>query len=614
MIALNGRPALLEGWAHGLPQRPLTGQLTLTLPAKFDFVRWQTRFRAGVEAVHAAAPVDWLAQHRASSADESVLATVLHAVQAVLRSLRIPVHSGFRLWRSHPPAGAGADRPIWSYAIPVVYPLGSEGVLHWLVDIANHAMGPDPMPEGPLAAYAGAGMTSPAWVSKGTAMLEQLKPLAAPGVNIFPLITAALDLGIQARSLTGRFLTLGVGDQARLFDSTLTDRTPSIGVQLARSKLMCAEVLRAAGLPVPEQRLARSVEDAMKAVERLGFPLVVKPADLDRGEGVAADLRSAEAVREAFSRAIALSREVLIERHIVGATHRLTVWDGRLIRVTRRVTAGVTGDGQSTVEQLVERLREDPTQLRRAARMGKPLIELDAEAHSMLGQQGLTVRSVPAAGRRVRLRRRDNVNAGGTNEQIALETVHPDNVLLALRAARILRLDIAGIDFITEDITRSWMDAGGGICEVNAQPQIGISDTPDLYHRMLREAMPRLGRIPIVIHAVADAGLAPALDDDHAVYNARAARDRVVIEGQTVSVGHRSAFAAIRCALHDPAVRGLQAVVPIDELLTTGLPACWVDRIVVHASPVTALAQTGSTVARLREQFAGNVGEVTVAP
>jgi cyanophycin synthetase len=239
----------------------------------------------------------------------------------------------------------------------------------------------------------------------------------------------------------------------------------------------------------------------------------------------------------------------------------------------------------------------------------------------MLAQQGLTVRSIPSAGRRVRLRRRDNVNAGGSNEQVALEAIHPDNEVLALRAARILRLDIAGIDFITEDITKSWMEVGGGICEVNAQPQIGISDAPDLYHRILREAMPRLGRVPMVLHAVVpavgghpDRGDDAPPDDGLAVFNTTATRERVVVDGRTVSERHATAFEAIRAALNDPGVRGLIATMPINELLAAGLPARWIDRILVHRSNSLQESEMRRILDGLRSRFAGNVGEIIEAP
>jgi cyanophycin synthetase len=442
---------------------------------------------------------------------------------------------------------------------------------------------------------------------RGRVLFERLKPFAANGLNLFPMVDAALDLGIEVRRLTGRVISLGVGARSRLFDSTLSDRTPSIGVQLARSKMMCNEVLRAAGLPAPPQQVARSPEDAIKASQTLGFPVVIKPVDRDRGEGVAADLRSSNAVRVAYAAAAAYSTEILVERHIPGSTHRLTVWDGRVVRVTRRITAGVTGDGVSSVEQLIERLREDPVHKRRAERMGKVLIELDDEAQSLLGQQGLTARSVPAAGQRVRLRRRDNINAGGINEQIPLDRVHPDNVALALRAARILRLDIAGIDYITEDVSQSWMDCGGGICEVNAQPQIGISDTPDLYHRLLLEAMPDLGRIPIELHVYAeDPPPVPPESSEPARFNSRACSRSLEIDGAIVLANPPAVFDAIRHALLDPAVRGLLAGMPLSELQAHGSPARWIDLIVAHVPAGWPSRQRQALMEDLQHRFRGH--------
>ncbi len=609
VIALATVPVRLGGWAYGLPQTPLVGMVEIRLPRAFDRAAWDRRWRhmlgSEVTALIAAGdepPPDLSAAGRLAH-------ELLAALQALLRVQRIPVYPAVVLFRAGPLPRSPHEPERWRYAACSIHETVSSAALRWLIDVANDACAGEGSLSGASAVTELSAGASQALADRGRTLFDRLKPFAASGLNLFPLLDAALELGIEVRRLSGRVLNLGTGASGRLFDSTLTDRTPSIGVQIARSKRMCNEVLRAAGLPVPPQHIVGSLEQALKAAQLLGFPVVVKPSDRDRGEGVAADLRGSNAVRLAYAAAAAYSREIIVERHVTGSTHRLTVWDGRLVRVTRRITAGVTGDGLSTIEQLIDRLRDDPVQRRRAARMGKVLIELDEEAQSMLGQQGLTARSVPAPGQRVRLRRRDNVNAGGTNEQIPLDQVHPDNMALALRAARLLRLDIAGIDYITEDISRSWMVCGGGICEVNAQPQIGISDTPDLYIHLLREAMPGLGRIPIELHVHHETVPFDLSDRlPQGPHNAQAHARAVEIDGTAVVVRPPSAFEAIRQALVDPAVHGLLAAMPLAELQAQGLPARWVDRMVVHLPDDWTESQRQGLLSALHELADGHIG------
>jgi cyanophycin synthetase len=155
----------------------------------------------------------------------------------------------------------------------------------------------------------------------------------------------------------------------------------------------------------------------------------------------------------------------------------------------------VTGDGTATVADLVRIAQQTPESRRRARDRGHLLLSLDDEALQLLAEEGLGPDSVPGQNRFVALRRRANVSSGGTTAD-ALPRLHPDNAALAVTATRALRLDIAGVDLITPDIGTSWLDAGGAICEVNAQPQISPEFVPDIYRNLLRNLFPRGSRIP----------------------------------------------------------------------------------------------------------------------
>ncbi|KPQ37992.1 MAG: putative D-alanine-D-alanine ligase, partial [Porphyrobacter sp. HL-46] len=276
--------------------------------------------------------------------------------------------------------------------------------------------------------------------------------------NMPRFVRAAHGLRLPFRELPGQFLLLGEGVHGRWLDSTFTDATPFIATQLARGKLLGAAHLRLAGLPVPPHRRAATVAEAQAAARALGYPVVVKPADLDGGTGVAAGLQDAEDVARAYEAARRHSASIIVEKHIEGRDYRLTVFQGEVVWAVERVPAGVTGDGKACIAELVAAANADP---RRGSGDHAPLkrLMLDDEANALLAQSGISADTVPPAGCFIRLRRAANVASGGMPVAV-FERVHPDNAQLAVRAAAALRLDLAGVDLIIPDIARSWREGG----------------------------------------------------------------------------------------------------------------------------------------------------------
>jgi cyanophycin synthetase len=251
---------------------------------------------------------------------------------------------------------------------------------------------------------------------------------------------------------------------------------------------------------VPAHYLVDSPVLAQKAASALGYPVVVKAADLDGGVGVFAGLRTPMAVQRAYAEVIKLSKQVLVEQFIQGQDYRLQVFQGEVFWVALRRPACVCGDGQASVVELVRRENArraqsvvDPNADVMREWGGKP-ISLDEEATEWLAAQGLTLSSVPPVGRVVRLRGAANVTQGGTREGVALDVVHPDNLALAVRAVAALRLDLAGVDLLVPDIRRSWKKTGGAICEVNAQPQL----SGHLQNLLLGQLLQGQGRVPVL--------------------------------------------------------------------------------------------------------------------
>jgi cyanophycin synthetase len=288
------------------------------------------------------------------------------------------------------------------------------------------------------------------------------------GPETLRFLDIALHRGLPFDVLPA-FVQIGWGRQAQRFDFTCTGNTSALAAAVAKNKLKTLQTLEEAGLPIPQAAVVTTTEQALRAAEDIGWPVVVKPLLGDGGAGVATAIRDPERLIQAWEFAYGTGLgNVLLEKHCDGDDHRLLVAGGTVLQVARRTPAHVVGDGAHTVRALVARVNADP---RRGTQARSPLqvMAIDDDAIDYLCEQDLQPESVPEAGRVVRLSRIANISAGGTADDVTA-SVHPDNIALAERAARIIGLDVAGIDFLCTDITRSWRDVGGVICEVNAQP------------------------------------------------------------------------------------------------------------------------------------------------
>ena len=299
----------------------------------------------------------------------------------------------------------------------------------------------------------------------------------ALGPSTGSLVAEARRRGIPWLRLNeANLIQLGHGRFQQRVQATITSRTPHIAVELASDKEETNRILASLGLPVPVQHLVRDEADAVWAAGRIGYPVVVKPYNANHGRGISIHLTDEAQVRAAFHQAQAHSNSVIVESFITGEDHRMLVVNGKLVAVAKRVPGHVVGDGTRTIAALVEEVNADP---RRGIGHEKVLtrIEFDAQAERLMAQRGYTSESVPAAGEVVYLRSTGNLSTGGTAIDMT-DVVHPDNVQMAVRAVKAIGLDVGGVDFLTPDITRSYKEVGGAICEVNAAPGFRMHMAP----------------------------------------------------------------------------------------------------------------------------------------
>ncbi len=302
--------------------------------------------------------------------------------------------------------------------------------------------------------------------------LEQLRAVhkrRALGPTTASLVHEAERRNIPVHRLDdSSLMLLGQGKLQKRIRASCSDLTSQIGTDIAADKDLTKVLLDQAGLPVPRGELVRTPDEAVRAAERLGYPVVTKPLDGNHGRGVTIDLRSEPELRWGFEQAREHSRVVIVEQYFTGSDHRILVVGGEIVAVAERVPAHVVGDGESTIAALVAKVNEDP---RRGEGHASVLtrIDIDACVEHFLAASGLGPDSVPGRGQAVLLRPTANLSTGGTAID-RTDEIHPENALIARRAARIVGLDIAGIDFICPDISRPVSETGGGIIEVNAGP------------------------------------------------------------------------------------------------------------------------------------------------
>jgi cyanophycin synthetase len=275
----------------------------------------------------------------------------------------------------------------------------------------------------------------------------------------------ALERGLPVEVVAMNQMRIGHGRAQRHIVSSMTDSTSIVAQKFCSDKRLGNSRLAELRLPVPQHIKVASVDAAREAAVKLGFPVVVKPLTGHGGQGVTVGVQSIDQVDGAFLNASRFAPYVLVEEFVQGLDHRLVAINGKFAGAICRRPPVVVGDGKKTARQLIEELNSDP--LRDGIIMVK--VNPDDEVEGLLKQQGLTFDSVLAAGQAIPLRHVANLSLGGVSEDCT-DLVHEDNRDLAERTARGLFLDVAGMDFITTDISRSYREVGGRIIEVNARP------------------------------------------------------------------------------------------------------------------------------------------------
>ncbi len=338
-------------------------------------------------------------------------------------------------------------------------------------------------------------------------MVDKLKTIRSyylPGPSTRTILDACRRRGIPVQRLgSGSLYQLGYGRYLRRVQAAMTDHTSCVGVDIAGDKQLTRKILSESAIPVPQGKVARSEEEIVECFRDFKGSVVVKPCQGNQGKGVSLNLQNENDVLTAFRLAEIYDSKVIIEEYIKGYNYRILVVGGKVVAAARRIPPMIIGDGKSSIKELVEKENNNP--LRGEGHENYlTKISLDSVVVMDLHRQGLALTSVPSKGQKTVLRHSANLSTGSTAEDVT-SIIHPDNTQLAVYAAKILGLDIAGVDIILEDISKSYRHQEGRIIEINAAPGLRMHLLPssgqgrDVGEEVVRMLFPQgNGRIPIV--------------------------------------------------------------------------------------------------------------------
>ena len=299
--------------------------------------------------------------------------------------------------------------------------------------------------------------------------MREMREREALGPSTSSLVMEAEARGIPWIRLNKYSLCqLGYGANQKRIQATVTSMTSSIGVEIACDKEDTKFLLEQYEVPVPRGEVIKTEGGLEDAMHKLGFPLVIKPINGNHGRGITTNIQDKETALLAFAQAKKVSNSVIVERFITGFDYRILVVNYKLVAAAKRTPAHVVGDGISTIQQLIDEVNKDP---RRGYGHEKILTQIDVDAitQKILDEKGLTLESVLEKGQVLYVKDTANLSTGGTAEDVT-DIVHPYNVFMAERIAKIVGLDICGIDIMTTDITQPLPDTRGAVLEVNAAP------------------------------------------------------------------------------------------------------------------------------------------------
>ncbi|MNJ86396.1 Cyanophycin synthetase [compost metagenome] len=401
------------------------------------------------------------------------------------------------------------------------------------------------------------------------AAVETLKNIWAdemPGPSTQAILDEAARRNIPITRLDNYSLyMLGYGRNQQLFRATVLGTTNNLAVESVGCKWFTKNMLGKAGISVPKGAMIYDKQELEEALEEIPFPWVIKPTDGNHGRGITANIRNKEAAQKAANQAWKISDGIIVEEYVEGADYRFLVVNYKLIAVAKRTPAAVIGNGNSTIRELIAKENNNPD---RGEGHEKVLTKIKVDYHtkSLLKEAGLSLDDVLPLGKEILLKKTANLSTGGTSTDVTDE-VHPFNVFLAERIARMFQLDVCGIDIMAKNVAQPIQRGNGAIIEVNAGPGFRMHTHPskgtprDVAKPVMDMLFPDQsnGRIPVVAVTGTNGKTTTTRLIAHMAQKAGkntgyTTTEGIYINGHTIAEGDCSGPKSARTILTDPTV------------------------------------------------------------
>ncbi|AGB40111.1 cyanophycin synthetase [Halobacteroides halobius DSM 5150] len=307
--------------------------------------------------------------------------------------------------------------------------------------------------------------------------LKEQERISALGPSTAAIVKEAKrkEIPVTRLGVDNSLIQLGYGRYSKLVEATIGETTSCVGVDISCDKAQTRKLLNDMGVLTPRGIVVTKLDEAVKFQAQLNRPVITKPVNGNQGTGVTLNLENSAAIKKGFKRAKKYSSKVLVEEYINGSDYRLLVVDNKVVAGAKRVPAYVVGDGEKTIKELIIKLNQDPD---RGIDHEKPLtkVRINDRLKEVLSKAGYSLEAIPSQGETVYLQQTANLSTGGIAVDCT-DQLHPDIKRSAIRAAKTIGLDIAGVDLVTSDITKPLSDQGA-IIEVNSAPGIRMHHYP----------------------------------------------------------------------------------------------------------------------------------------
>lgn len=332
-----------------------------------------------------------------------------------------------------------------------------------------------------------------------TELVNPIRNNLPVGKSRIPVLQEIFNKDIPFIHLGQGIYQLGWGNKSKKIDRSTIDSDSAMGLHLAQNKISTSNLLKMAGFPTSTQIIVRTKDELLNSIKELKSPVVVKPIDLDRGEGVTVNIYDENRLILAFEEALSLSKNkaVIVEKQIKGVCYRLFISNNELLYCVKRLPISLRADGKSSIEELID--NENIKESNKFFWLEKEFYPKDSLTLEILKKAGYSLSSIPKKDTWIELRDIESTKWGGIDEDMT-NLVHPDNLDIAIRATNLFGLNVCGVDIITSDISKSWIETDAIINEINFAPllggaQISKSYIPTFINRFIKDD----GRIPMEI-------------------------------------------------------------------------------------------------------------------